>query len=126
MQAGKLRQKISIQSPTVNQNPYQTASASAWTEVASVWSCISSASNGNTAKLITGAGLTAAQVSHAISIRYPGTAFVVKEGYQAVYNNGGQLRTFSILRGIINTDERNRELVLLAWEIDPVQGGVQA
>ena len=124
MQAGKMRDRITVQSPTVALNPYKAGQQASWQDVASVWAQVMSASGGAGAKLVSGAGLDASQVSHVVSIRYPGTAYVVSPGYRIVYHNGTQDHFLNVLKGIVNIDSRNRELQIMCWEINPSEGGV--
>jgi head-tail adaptor len=126
MQAGQMRSRIVIQSPIMSQNPFQPPSGGTWSDVATVWAQIMSASSGKGAKVVAAAGVQTSQVSHVVSIRYPGTEFTVTGGYQVVYTFGGNSRYLSVLDGVVNVDERNRELLLLCYETNPVLGGAPA
>lgn len=124
MNAGKMRHRITIQSPIVTgeQNPFtRSQSSPGWTDVATVWSDIQALSKRDP---IFNSGAQNMQVSHTITIRYPGTTFLIGAGYQVLYTVGGITRMFSVLDGIMNEGERNRQLVLYAWEINPNQGGI--
>lgn len=124
MKAGKMRHRIIIQSPISSgeQNPFtRNQSSPSWKNIATVWSEIEALGARDP---IFNTGAQNMQVSHTITIRYPGTGFVVGAGDQALYTVNGVTRVFSILKGIVNEGERNRQLVLLAWEINPAQGGL--
>lgn len=115
MQGGTLRHRITIQSPTSGTDPFNAGQQGSWTDVLTCWSRIESAGS----KAVWRNATQSMQVSHVITIRYPGANYHVGAGYQAVFGT----RVFSILKGIENEDERNRQLQLFAWEIDPLQGG---
>jgi hypothetical protein len=61
-----------------------------------------------------------AQVSHLITVRYPGANYQFGSGYQAVFGT----RVFAILKGVVNSDERNIMLQLFASENNPIAGGL--
>lgn len=114
MQTGKLRHRVTVQSPSNATDPF--ANPGTWTTVITMWASIDSASPRD----VYNAGLQNMRVSHIVTIRYPGASYVIKAGYQIQYKN----RTFVLQQGITNPEERNKMLQLLAWEINPPQGGV--
>lgn len=117
MQAGKLRKRITIQSPTVGTDPWQTQTQGTWTNVLTCWASIENAKN----KFISAGNQQNMQATHVITIRYPGVNYQVAAGYRILYGT----RLFSILEGITNQDERNIMLQMYVYEDNPVQGGAQ-
>lgn len=111
MQAGSLRWRITIQSPSASTNPFAQNNETTWTNVATMWASISPLSS----KEIFQVGQISMRVSHKVTIRYPGVHIVVAAGYRILFKN----RIFELQTGIINPDERNILLELLAFEIDP-------
>lgn len=115
MQAGKMRHRITIQAPVAATDPFQTATAGTWNDVLTCWARIETADP----RVVYNSGSQTMQVSHVVTIRYPGSEYIIGPGYQIAYGT----RIFSIVKGMINEEERNRQLQLLAWEINPMQGG---
>lgn len=113
MQAGKLRHRVTLQSPVTASNPFETDTQGSWTDVVTMWADIESAGPRD----IYNAGLQNMQVSHIVTIRYPGVHYSIGAGYQILFGT----RVFQILKGIINEAERNRMLQLYAWEVNPTQ-----
>jgi len=113
MQAGTLRHRITIQSPPpASGDPFASlpsGSPPAWIPVVTMWASISPL----TSKEVFQAGQLNMKVSHKIMIRYPGAAYTVSAGDQVVFG----FRVFNLATGIINPDERNIVLELLAYEI---------
>lgn len=114
MHIGKLRHRVTIQSPSNATDPFSAPGT--WTTVITMWASIDSASPRD----VYNAGLQNMRVSHVVTLRYPGAAYVINAGYQIHYKN----RTFVLQQGITNPEERNVLLQLLAWEINPAEGGV--
>ena len=103
MQAGQMRNRITIQSRSTTRDSHGGQSET-WTDVATVWANIRPLSS---RELIAAQAVQAA-TSHMITIRYrPGIVAAMR----AVYNS----RIFN-LSAPMNTDERNIELVIPAVE----------
>jgi SPP1 family predicted phage head-tail adaptor len=115
MNAGKLRHRVVFQKPVVGTDPFQTNTAGRWDDVVTCWAGIETTDP----RVVYTQGSQNMQVSHIITIRYPGKDHVIGSGYQVLYGT----RVFSIVKGITNEAERNRSLVFLAWEINPSAGG---
>jgi SPP1 family predicted phage head-tail adaptor len=113
LQAGQLRHRVTIQAPAPSTNPFQVADG--WTDVLTTWAKVSPA----TSKEIFQASQQSMQLTHTVTMHYPGKQFKVSAGYRLLFNG----RVFELQKGIVNTDERNIELVLSVWEIDTVEGG---
>lgn len=113
MQAGSLRHRITIQAPVTATNPFETETQGSWTNVLTTWASIDTAN----ARDIYNAGLQNMRVSHVVTMRYPGKNYVVGAGYQVLYGT----RVFQVQQGIMNEEERNRELQLFTYEINPQQ-----
>lgn len=119
MNAGALRHRIQIQSKDgsgacTGADPFVTpASGSAWSTFYTCWADI----NPLTAKEVFQFDQTSMKVSHKITIRYPGPNVSISAGNQILYKT----RVFQLQTGIMNPDERNISLELLAFEIDPTQ-----
>jgi len=111
--SGAMRHRVTIQAPAQSANPFQTADG--WTDVLTTWAKVAPSPS----KEVYQASQQNMQLSHTVTIKYPGKHFTVGAGYRLLFGN----RTFDLQRGIVNTDERNIELVLYAWEINPVEGG---
>lgn len=112
---GKKRHRITIQSPVSSSaDPFDpTVQSNPWTTVITMWAYISPISS----KEVFQVGQLNMKVSHRIMIRYPGANTQISAGYRALYKN----RVFELKTGILNPDERNEELELLAYELDPTQ-----
>lgn len=127
MAIGKKRHRITIQSPAAvdsgagSYDPWETNSVPGWTTVLTCWSEIEALQPRD--PIFNSQAMTM-QVSHMITIRYPGRNYQIGAGYQILYTVGGITRVFSVLSGIVNPGERNIELQMLAWENSPVQGGL--
>lgn len=111
MRAGTLRHRITIQKPILATDPFQTEGAGSWENIITMWGSIESAG----VRDIYNAGLQNMQVSHLVTIRYPGADYQIGPGYQLLYGT----RAFQVLKGIINKDERNIMLQLFVDEINP-------
>jgi SPP1 family predicted phage head-tail adaptor len=111
MNPGDLRHRIQIQAPNQAQNPF--AAGSAWTTTITMWARVQPLSS----KEVFQAGAINMKVTHKITIRYPGTSVTISAGNRVLYKN----RAFNLLSGIMNADERNILLDLMAFEINPNQ-----
>ena len=105
MQAGKLRKRITIQTPSTTQNAIGEPIAS-WADTITVW--------GSIEPLKIRERIAAAQVDtenmSRVTIRYPG--FVVTSAMRLKYGT----RYFSI-QGASNLDERNRTVEIQCVEV---------
>jgi SPP1 family predicted phage head-tail adaptor len=111
MQIGKLRHRIQIQRLSSSLDPYK--SADTWNTVITMWARVAPLSAKDTFQ----AGQVAMKVSHTITIRYPGSVVTVNSGDRVMYRT----RTFQLLTGILNPEEQNIELTLLAYELGSIQ-----
>jgi SPP1 family predicted phage head-tail adaptor len=109
MNIGSLRHRITIQHFNKSDNPF--ALPDGWTNVATVWADIKPL----TSKEVYQVGELAMKVSHKVTIRYPGKNKTIIAGDRILYGS----RVFELQTGIMNPDERNISLELLAFEIDP-------
>lgn len=109
LQAATLRHRITIQNLISSPDPFTNPDT--WTDVITVWAAVQALSS----KEVYEAGALDMKVSHKITIRYPGSSVVIKAGNRIKFKN----RLFQLQTGIMNPDERNILLVLLAFEIDP-------
>jgi SPP1 family predicted phage head-tail adaptor len=118
MDIGKLRHRITIQTMVqqASPDPFTTMGAPSWSDVFTAWSRIEPIDS----KAAYTQGVQDMQISHRVTIRYPGKNYVVAAGDQILFGT----RVFSIVKGIMNEEEQNRQLVLLAWEQNPTQGGI--
>jgi SPP1 family predicted phage head-tail adaptor len=119
MNIGARRHRIKIQSqnPAANVNPFSTVCStdSGWTDVFTCWACIKPLSGKEAYQV----GQQNMKVSHTITIRFPGVGYSVSAGNRVLYKT----RIFELQTGIENPEEKNIDLILLAYEIDPTQVG---
>ena len=111
MNIGTLRHRITIQALTRSSNPFVTDDA--WSDLATLWADITPI----TSKEVFQVGQLNMKVSHRVTIRYPGNSVSISAGNRVLYGN----RMFELQQGIENPDERNIQLQLLAYELDPTQ-----
>jgi SPP1 family predicted phage head-tail adaptor len=111
MNFGSMRHRVTIQRLTKSDNPFDTPDT--WTTIATMWADIKHI----TSKDVYQTGQMTMQVSHKIIVRYPGKSFQIMAGDKLLSGS----RVFELQTGIVNTDERNRTLELMAFELDPVQ-----
>ena len=106
--AGSLRHTILIQSPSTSHDSFgQTVLT--WTTVVTTRAAIKTVS----AKELYQTGQLSSQVTHTITVRWPGILVQVAPGMQVVYGP----HTYKI-QAIDNVDERNRVLKLMCLAID--------
>jgi SPP1 family predicted phage head-tail adaptor len=111
MNIGKLRKRITIQNLVASATPFSVPDA--WVNVITMWAEISPL----TSKEVFQVGQLAMKVSHKVTIRHPGPSVLIAAGNRILYKS----RVFELQTGILNPEERNIELNLLAYEIDPTQ-----
>lgn len=103
MRAGRLRHRITIQQPTTSTNA-QGGKVKTWTDVATVWAGIEPVSASESEENF--------QLEHEVSVR-----IIIR--YRSDITSDMRIkfenRYYKIL-GIINPDERNRELQIIAIE----------
>jgi len=104
MRAGELRRRVTIQQRTTTLDTYGGQST-AWTDFAKNVPCSISPLNG---RELMAAQAVNSEVSHTISMRY-------LAGLTAAMRILYGTRVFNI-QGVINVDERNREMTVLASE----------
>ena len=103
MRAGRLRHRITIQNPTKQRNQVGET-VLAWKDLATVWAAVEPVSG----KEFFAAKQVIAEVTHKIRTRYrPG----ISPQSRVLFNG----RTFEV-NSVINRDERNRELEIMATE----------
>lgn len=117
MRAGDLRHRITIQAQnSTTANPFCSSDGNGnWTTVAKMWAQISPI----TGKEVYQVGSQNMKVSHKITIRYPGQKVTISAGYRVLYKS----HVYQLQTGLINPDERNIELQLFAYELNPFEGG---
>jgi len=109
--AGQLRNQISIQSPSTSQTS-TGAPTTSWTTFFTCMAAIRTASSREAYQ----ASQFTALVSHAITIRWPGASVSIQGGQQVLFGP----RIFK-LQTVENVQERNRVLILHCLEINGVQ-----
>jgi SPP1 family predicted phage head-tail adaptor len=116
MNIGAMRWKIQLQSKSgtgADSDPFVTSASgvSPWTTYYECWAQLKPL----TSKEVFEFNQDSMKVSHKITIRYPGPGINISAGDQVLYKT----RVFQLQTGLINPDERNISLELLAYEIDP-------
>lgn len=106
MQAGRLRELVTIQEQTVIRNSFGEEAVT-WVEIAKVWASVLPGGSGE--RFLGGASREQATVSHTVRIRYRG-GLVPK--MRLLWE--GRLLD---IESIIDPDGRRRELVLLCHEV---------
>jgi len=109
--AGDLRQVITIQASSTA--PVNGESQTSWSTIATLRGKVETL----TMREQFQQSAFAEQVSHKITLRYPGASIVIKPGYQAVLTSPDGTHTYKI-QSIDNVQQRNRVLVLMALEIN--------
>ena len=104
MKAGKLRKRVAIQSRTDSVSDETMAPTQTWTTVATVWASVEPLSGQEGIQ----ANQLNAELSHRVTIRY-------YSGLTAAYRILWGTRVLRIV-SVLNTDERNREMVLSCME----------
>lgn len=112
---GKMRHRVTIQSPVPNQNPFTTTTSN-WTTVGTFWARITVLKGSEKSAQ----GQQTQMMSHSITMRYPGVNYTISAGYVVLFGT----RQFLVLDGIENEEEYNYQLVLLVRELDATQGGL--
>jgi SPP1 family predicted phage head-tail adaptor len=107
MQAGNLRKRITVQSRSAATDTFG-AQLEQWTDVIDLWADISPGAGRETFS----AGAVQEQVSHVITIRWPGPAVSITPSCRVKYG----VRVFNV-EYVSNVDERNRTLTLGAVEL---------
>lgn len=115
---GRKRHRITIQEAVEPEDydPFVSGDAAQWNDIITMWASIDAASSRD----VFNQGEQGMQVSHVITIRYPGKNVTVGAGCRVLFGT----RVFSIVKGITNEEERNRELQFFGWELNPTQGGL--
>ena len=111
LNAGDLRQRIVVQSPSAASDAFgQTAAddAQGWTTAFTVWAMVRPLNGKDVYAL--GAGFTS-QVTHKVSIRWPGSWVTSQMRIQ--YDG----RTFKI-QAVSDPDEKKRQLDLICMELN--------
>lgn len=103
---GTMRRRITIQNSTPTQNTSGDMVPS-WGTYYTCWAEIQPA----TGRELMAAAQVQANISHTITIRWPGTSYTISPSMRVLYKS----RYFDI-QAVINLDERNRTLQLLCLE----------
>lgn len=106
MRIGSLRHRVTIQSPKESRDDFGGARAE-WFDVATVWAKVEPLGGTEVAELKK-TGALYAEATHKVTVRYRSD---VTEKMRIVKGD----RVFDIA-SIVNTDERNRELVMMCGE----------
>lgn len=104
MQAGALNRRITIQTPSTTQDEFGQPTDT-WADLITTWASVRVA----TSKEVYAASGFTAQVSHAITIRYP--AVKIRSAYRVLYEG----RVF-LIQVLSDPDEGKRQLNLLCYE----------
>lgn len=105
MQAGRLRERVTIQQQSVSRDSYG-AEIVTWADVATVWASVLPKASAE--RFIVGAAQDLAKISHAVRIRYR-TGITPKMRVSW----GGR---FLYVQTVTDPDGRERELILLCEE----------
>lgn len=108
MQAGRLREQVTIQQQSVSRDEYG-AEVIAWADVATVWASVLPRASGE--RFVTGAVQVQAEISHAVRIRY-------RTGLTAKMRLLWESR-YLYIETIADPEGRTRELVLMCREVFP-------
>ena len=112
IEIGQLRSRVSIQAPGGTQDaggqPLQT-----WTTVYQCWARIGDA----TARELANADLVSSQVTHSVTIRWPGATPLLSPGMRVQYVGVAGTQTY-IVQAIQNPEQRNILLKLLCLAIN--------
>lgn len=106
MQAGKLRERVTIQREVVTRDSFG-AEVNPWTNVATVWASVRPGASGE--RFIAAADQLQATITHAVRIRY-------REGMSPKQRLLWEGKLLGI-QSAVDPDGRKRELVLLCLEI---------
>lgn len=104
---GRLRKRVTVVKPNRTRDAYGQESYATAT-VGTFWAEIRPLSG----RELANAAQIKSEVTHAITMRYPGASVPITSNMQILYNG----RTFAI-DGILNRDERNRVLDITAREL---------
>jgi SPP1 family predicted phage head-tail adaptor len=107
MEAGKLRQRVTVQSPTGTQDAVGERTTT-WSDVAEVWASVEPI----TAREQFLAGQMQASTTHRIRLRYAAALAAMDGSWRVLLG----ARVFVLTGPPRNIDERNREWELLAVE----------
>lgn len=106
MQAGKLRERVTIQQEVVTRDTFG-AEVNPWTDVATVWASVRPGSSGE--RFISAADQVQATITHTVRIRYrAGLTPKMRLKWEGRYLG---------IQSVVEPDGRTRELVLLCLEI---------
>lgn len=106
MQAGKLRERVTIQREVVTRDTFG-AEVNPWTDVATVWASVRPGASGE--RFISAADQVQATITHTVRVRY-------REGLSPKMRLKWEGRFLGI-QSVVEPDGRKRELVLLCLEI---------
>jgi SPP1 family predicted phage head-tail adaptor len=113
VQAGKLNRKVSILQQTESQDSYGQP-VSSW---APIYSCFASIEIQNS-QLIYATAEFVAKVTYRITFRWTASVNVTPNMRIGYTNAANGVTHIYEIQTLINTDERNREVVALAYELD--------
>lgn len=111
MQAGRLRRRITIEQPAETASARGGVTAN-WTTFLTTWAQIEPA----TAREVEAARQRWGEVSHKVTIRWPGASRKPTNKMRVNYTLGPEAARYFDIRGVINVDEQRRELNLFCVE----------
>ncbi len=113
MQAGSLNRRVSIQTQSTSQDAVGQE-VQTWTTVYTAWASI----DVQQSQLIYSTAEFIEKVTHRIGMRWT-SSIVITPNMRAVYTEAttGVVHTYEI-QAVLNTKQANRELVLMAYEIE--------
>lgn len=114
--AGQLRHQISIQAQSTAQDPDTGEPASVWNTTLTTWAQIETLTAREAYQA--GASQFVAQVTHMVTIRWPGASVRIAGGMRVLFGE----RMFMI-QAVDNVQERNRLLKLACLEVNGGNGG---
>lgn len=106
MQAGRLREQVTIQQQSITHNAYGEEIVT-WADVATVWASILPKASGE--RFITGAAQVQAEITHTVRMRY-------RSGLSAEMRLQWGTRNLAV-ETLVDPDGRTRELVLMCSEV---------
>jgi SPP1 family predicted phage head-tail adaptor len=113
MEAGKLNRRIQIQQQTAAQDSFGQPS-STWNTIYTCWASIDIQGS----QLIYATSEFVSKVTHRITFRWT-NAVVIQPNMRIVYTEQttGVVYTYNV-EALLNTDQRNRELTALCYELN--------
>lgn len=111
--AGALRMPIAIQTQSTAPSPSGQPVAT-WATFLTTMAAISTTSS----REVYQAQQFTSQVTHRVTIRWPGSTVVIQEGQRVVYQPFASVTHTYLIQAVENVQERNRVMNLMCLEID--------